>query len=164
MQNLRTETDEVLVDLYENGNDGAFDVLLERYQKTIYGFILTLVCDVATAEDIFQETFFNGKQFFSWAVLPTQYVNGIETIEAIYAASGLGDEVVAHTTVAAEGATAANPTAMLVISALALITNIVAFGYIMYQAKKRHINPYKEDVFVDQKYYKDAMERAVVNS
>ena len=58
MQNLRTETDEVLVDLYENGNDGAFDVLLERYQKTIYGFILTLVCDVATAEDIFQETFF----------------------------------------------------------------------------------------------------------
>ena len=58
MQNLSTETDEVLVDLYENGNDGAFDVLLERYQKTIYGFILTLVCDVATAEDIFQETFF----------------------------------------------------------------------------------------------------------
>jgi hypothetical protein len=62
------------------------------------------------------------------------------------------------------GATAANPTAMLVISALALITNIVAFGYIMYQAKARHINPYKEDVFVDQKYYKDSMARAVVNS
>ena len=36
----------------------------------------------------------------------------------------------------------------------------VALGYIFYQAKKRHINPYKEDVFVDQKYYKDSMARA----
>ena len=58
MQNLCTETDEVLVELYENGNDEAFDVLLERYQKTIYGFILTLVCDVTVADDIFQETFY----------------------------------------------------------------------------------------------------------
>ena len=125
---------------------------------------LAIWCMFAQVFPLFQETFFNGKQFFSWAVLPTQYVNGIETINAIYAASGLGDEVVAHTTVAAEGATAANPTAMLVISAIALVTNVIAFGYIMYQAKKRNINPYKEDVFVDQQYYKDAMARAVVNS
>ena len=27
-------------------------------------------------------------------------------------------------------------------------------------SKKRHINPYKQDVFVNQKYYKDAMARA----
>jgi hypothetical protein len=33
----------------------------------------------------------------------------------------------------------------------------------MYQAKVRHINPYKEDVFVDQQYYKDAQARAFVN-
>ena len=26
-------------------------------------------------------------------------------------------------------------------------------------AKKRHINPYKEEVFVNQKYYKDAEAR-----
>ena len=52
---------------------------------------------------------------------------------------------------------------MLVISALALVTNIVAFTYIMVQAKKRSINPYKEDVFVDQKYYKDAIARAEIN-
>ena len=58
MQQLRTESDEVLVKLYENGNDEAFDVLLDRYQKTIYGFILTLVCDVTVADDIFQETFY----------------------------------------------------------------------------------------------------------
>lgn len=43
MQNLFNESDDMLVKLYENGNDEAFDVLLERYQKSIYGFILTLV-------------------------------------------------------------------------------------------------------------------------
>lgn len=58
MQNLRTESDDVLVKLYENGNDEAFDVLLERYQKSVYGFILTLVCDVTVADDIFQDTFY----------------------------------------------------------------------------------------------------------
>ena len=125
---------------------------------------LAIWCMFAQVFPLFQETFFNGKQFFPWAVLPVQYVNGIETVNAIYAASGLGEEVVAHTTVVAEGATAANPTAMLVISALALITNIIAFGYIMYQAKVRKINPYKEDVFVNQKCYQDSMARAVVNS
>ena len=29
----------------------------------------------------------------------------------------------------------------------------------MFMAKKRHINPYKEDVLVNQKYYKDAAAR-----
>ena len=58
---------------------------------------------------------------------------------------------------------AANPTMMTVISALALITNIIAIVYIICVSKKRHINPYKEDVFVDQKYYKDAMARADVD-
>jgi hypothetical protein len=64
----------------------------------------------------------------------------------------------------AEGGTAnADPTAMTIISALALVTNVVAFCYIMCTAKKRHINPYKEDVFVNQKYYKDSMARADVD-
>ena len=54
----------------------------------------------------------------------------------------------------------ANPSMMVFISALALITNAVALGYIICVSKKRHINPYKEDVFVDQKYYKDSMARA----
>lgn len=58
MQHLCTETDEMLVQLYENGNDEAFDVLLDRYQKIVYGFILTLVCDAAVADDVFQETFY----------------------------------------------------------------------------------------------------------
>ena len=55
---------------------------------------------------------------------------------------------------------AANPTMMTVISALALVTNAVALCYIILQSRKRHINPYKEDVFVNQKYYKDAVARA----
>ncbi len=29
----------------------------------------------------------------------------------------------------------------------------------MFMAKKSHINPYKEEVFVNQKYYKDAAAR-----
>ena len=52
---------------------------------------------------------------------------------------------------------------MLIVSALALLVNVVALGYIICQAKKRHINPYKEDVFVNQKYYKEAMARADVD-
>ena len=48
---------------------------------------------------------------------------------------------------------------MIVVSALALIVNVVALSYIIYQAKKRHINPYTTDVFVNQKYYKDAAAR-----
>ena len=58
MQTLIHESDELLVQLYEKGNDSAFDVLLDRYQKPVYGYILTLVCDTDKADDIFQETFF----------------------------------------------------------------------------------------------------------
>ena len=58
MQTLIQETDEVLVRLYEEGNDAAFDILLDRYQKPVYGYILTLVCDTDKANDIFQDTFF----------------------------------------------------------------------------------------------------------
>ena len=124
---------------------------------------LAIWCMFAQVFPLFQEVFKDGFHKFSWVVLPTQYVNGFDTITALYAEAG-GEAAATGTTIEAVGATAANPTAMLVSSALALITNIVAFGYIMYQAKVRRINPYKEDVFVNQKYYKDAMARAVVNS
>ena len=52
---------------------------------------------------------------------------------------------------------------MMFISALALVTNIAALCWIVAISKKRHINPYKQDVFVDQKYYKDALARADVS-
>ena len=52
---------------------------------------------------------------------------------------------------------------MVFISALALVTNIIALAYIIAISKKRHINPYKQDVFINQKYYKDSMARADVS-
>ena len=57
MDQLKQEKDGVLVKLYEEGNDDAFDVLLERYQKAVFGYITTVVHDVDLANDIFQDTF-----------------------------------------------------------------------------------------------------------
>ena len=57
MQQLRQESDAVLVKLYEEGNDEAFDILLERYQSAVFGYILTAVHDSDVANDIFQDTF-----------------------------------------------------------------------------------------------------------
>lgn len=58
MQDLRKESDEVLVNLYENGNDNAFDVLLERHQQVLFSYILAIIRDEDVANDIFQETFY----------------------------------------------------------------------------------------------------------
>lgn len=57
MQNLKMEADAVLVKLYEEGNDEAFDVLLARYQSAVFGYICSIVRDVEQANDIFQDTF-----------------------------------------------------------------------------------------------------------
>lgn len=58
MQDLRKESDEVLVKLYENGNDNAFDILLERHQQVLFSYILAIIHDEDIANDIFQETFY----------------------------------------------------------------------------------------------------------
>ena len=50
-------TDEALVDLYAYGNNSAFDVLLNRYQKSIHSYIYYVVRNQDLTEDIFQETF-----------------------------------------------------------------------------------------------------------
>ena len=117
---------------------------------------LAIWCMFAQCLPLFQETFKNGQQWYSWATLPVQYPDGVETFKQIYDAAG-GELAAVGTTV---DSVAANPNAMLVVSILALVTNAVALGYICYTSKKRHINPYKQDVFVEQKYYKDAMARA----
>ena len=91
-------------------------------------------------------------------MLPVQYPEGVETVQTLYEVAG-GEAAAVGTTV---DSVAANPTAMIVISALALAVNVVALGYIIYVSRKRKINPYKQDVFVNQKYYKDAMARADV--
>ena len=55
-----------------------------------------------------------------------------------------------------------NPTMMLVMSVLALITNVVALGYIIWKSVKTKTNPYTGEVFTDFKYYKDAAARAII--
>ena len=57
MNNLSALTDHELVKLYEEGNDSAFDVLLERHQAYIFSYILFLVKDTDVANDFFQDTF-----------------------------------------------------------------------------------------------------------
>ena len=57
MKNLSTSTDYELAKLYENGNDNAFDELLQRHQNYVYSYILFLVKEEERADDIFQETF-----------------------------------------------------------------------------------------------------------
>ena len=105
----------------------------------------------------------NGKQWFNWATLPVLYPDGAATITKLYEVSGITASTVTPEivgTTVERSVVAANPTMMIVISALALVTNCVALCYIIAQSKKRHINPYKEEVFVNQKYYKDAVARA----
>ncbi|MDR0987866.1 MAG: sigma-70 family RNA polymerase sigma factor [Prevotellaceae bacterium] len=49
--------DETLVTLYAQGNNEAFDMLLNRHKDRIYSYIYYMVRNVELAEDIFQETF-----------------------------------------------------------------------------------------------------------
>ena len=104
-------------------------------------FTLAIWCMFAQVFPLFQVTFSDGTAASRWATLPKLYADG--TLNGI-----------------AEGTSVnADPTAMTIVSALALVVNIAALAYIIYQSRKRHINPYKQDVFVDQKYYKEAAAR-----
>ena len=49
--------DDVLVTLYLNGNNGAFDVLLNRHKDRLFNYIFFIVRSRELAEDLFQETF-----------------------------------------------------------------------------------------------------------
>lgn len=57
MKNLDTLTDDMLVTLYSQGDDKAFDVLLSRYQQKLFSYIFFIVRNQEMTEDIFQETF-----------------------------------------------------------------------------------------------------------
>lgn len=57
MKNLQDMTDEELTLSYADGNNRAFDLLLLRNQSKLFSYILFVVHDRETAEDIFQETF-----------------------------------------------------------------------------------------------------------
>lgn len=57
MESIKKMTDEELVVLYSEGNNQAFDILLNRYQNRLFSYIYFIVRNTELAEDIFQETF-----------------------------------------------------------------------------------------------------------
>lgn len=57
MEKLEKLADEQLVKLYAEGNNSAFDVLLERHQSKLFSYICFTVHNRDVADDIFQETF-----------------------------------------------------------------------------------------------------------
>ncbi len=57
MRKSQTLTNEQLVAAYANGDNSAFDTLLERHKAKLFNYILSMVKDSNLADDIFQETF-----------------------------------------------------------------------------------------------------------
>ncbi len=50
------EQDNALVERLQNGDPQAIDEIVERYKRPLFAFILRMVDDYYTAEDLFQET------------------------------------------------------------------------------------------------------------
>lgn len=57
MQQLCKLTDDRLVQAYAQGNNKAFDTLLQRHQSRLFSYIMQIVKNKDLADDIFQETF-----------------------------------------------------------------------------------------------------------
>lgn len=57
MNTWNNKADETLVSLYAEGEDQAFNVLLNRYKDKLYSYIYYIVRNSEMTEDIFQETF-----------------------------------------------------------------------------------------------------------
>ena len=57
MNSLCKLTDEELVNLYVEGKNEAFDILLNRHKNKIFSYIFFIAKDKGLTEDIFQETF-----------------------------------------------------------------------------------------------------------
>ena len=54
---LHEYDDAALVVAYRKGNEAALEVLVNRYQNKLYGFLFNKVKDRDLADDLFQETF-----------------------------------------------------------------------------------------------------------
>ncbi len=57
MNTWNNKADETLVSLYAEGENQAFNVLLNRYKDKLYSYIYYIVRNSEMTEDIFQETF-----------------------------------------------------------------------------------------------------------
>lgn len=56
-KNLKKMTDDALVAAYADGDNQAFDILLNRHQARVFSYILSVVKNRDVANDLFQETF-----------------------------------------------------------------------------------------------------------
>ena len=56
--------------------------------------------------------------------------------------------------------TAASPTAQGIVAIVALVVNVVILSSIIKRAKAQKKNPYKQEIFTDQRDFREAMERA----
>ena len=56
MSNI-VKSDRELIERYQDGDVHSFELLIDRYQKQLYSYILTLVKDKQLADDVFQDTF-----------------------------------------------------------------------------------------------------------
>ena len=61
MKNLKDMTDEELALSYVDGNNKAFDLLLSRNQQNLFSYILFVVHDRETADDILRSCTHLGK-------------------------------------------------------------------------------------------------------
>ncbi len=57
MRSFDDESDDRLIALYVDGNNEAFDALVERHKTRVYSYICRTIKDSELADDIFQETF-----------------------------------------------------------------------------------------------------------
>lgn len=57
MRQLNSLTDDELVGLYSEGDNRAFNVLLDRYKEKLFSYIMFIVRKKDLADDIFQDTF-----------------------------------------------------------------------------------------------------------
>ena len=57
MRGFNDESDERLIALYVEGDNNAFDALVERHKVRVYTYICGYVKDEELADDMFQETF-----------------------------------------------------------------------------------------------------------
>lgn len=101
---------------------------------------LAIWCMFAQVCPLFQETLPAGERMSKWAAYTVQY----KDFSVIERGASKG----------------ADATMMTVISALALIINIITILYIIRTSRKKHVNPYKDEVFTDFKYYQECKERA----
>ena len=60
MDELRMQTDETLLRMYMEGDNGAFDVLLKRYETKVFSYLVYSVHSQEVAEDLFQDAFMPG--------------------------------------------------------------------------------------------------------